>query len=173
MKKEMVPAILSGALVVGLATSAATPAYAAGVADAVVAAAPADGMLSGADAGAQVPEGVELKDVTQDSTSWDAGWYKVSDSVTISERVQVTGDVHLILGDGATLTAEEGISVAEGSSLTIYGQDGETAGKLVATATDGNAAIGGGSGSSAGTIVINGGVVGATAIAGVFEGRLC
>ena len=48
-------------------------------------------------------------------------WYVVSEDTTIEDRINVTGDVHLILCDGATLTAKHGIRVVEGNSLTIYG----------------------------------------------------
>ncbi|MFI3227252.1 MAG: hypothetical protein R3Y09_07570, partial [Clostridia bacterium] len=55
-----------------------------------------------------------------DQTTWSSGWYEVTGQVTISSRITVTGDVHLILADGATLTASAGITVNEGNSLTIY-----------------------------------------------------
>ena len=60
-------------------------------------------------------------------------WYVVQDNVTISSRVTVTGNVHLILADDAELTASKGIQVASGNSLTIYGQSQGT-GTLVAQA---------------------------------------
>ena len=44
-------------------------------------------------------------------TSLDAGWYAVTEDTTISERIAVNGDVHLILCDNATLTATAGIQV--------------------------------------------------------------
>ncbi len=74
--------------------------------------------------------------VTHDTTTWNGGWH------------YVTGDVHLILCDGAKLTASRGITVTSNDTtlnkLTIYAQSGGT-GKLVATAWDNtNAGIGGG-----------------------------
>ena len=102
--------------------------------------------------------------VTADDTTWgddgNNGWYVVNSNVTISTRVTVTGDVHLILADGASLDAAQGVNVGAGNSLTIYGQSGGT-GKLTATGGGFQAGIGGNSNQS-GTITINGGTVTAT-----------
>ena len=107
--------------------------------------------------------------VTASTTAFDGslndGWYVADGAVTVSSRITVTGDVKLILKNGSTLTAQEGIGVAPGQSLTIYQQpeDGKTTGKLIARAAAGslNAAIGG-SNTATGTIVINGGTIDAT-----------
>ncbi len=49
--------------------------------------------------------------VTADTTTFEDGkWYVVSNSVTVSSRITVTGTVNLILCDGATLTASKGIT---------------------------------------------------------------
>ena len=78
---------------------------------------------------------------------------------------QVSGDVHLILTDGAALNAEDGgIGVTAVNSLTIYGQSAGT-GTLTARAyqVGSAAAIGGNDKSGAhGNITINGGVINAT-----------
>lgn len=98
--------------------------------------------------------------LTKDSSTTDlkAGWYAVDGEVTVKERMVATGDVHLILFDGATLTAEKGIGVDDGSSLTIYDRKGGT-GKLVVTSPDsGKAGIGGGA-SKSGNITIHGGIL--------------
>ena len=111
--------------------------------------------------------------VTASTVAWSAAeaekpvWYVVSGDVTIDDRITVTGDVRLILRDGAKLTASKGIAVNEGNSLTIYAQSaGDGAGQLIAGSSDtiavGNAGIGGGSGESGGAITINGGTVEAT-----------
>ena len=89
------------------------------------------------------------------------GWYVVNSNVTISERVTVTGKVHLILADGYTLNATKGITVTGSNSLTIYGQSGGT-GKLTAKGDQLQAGIGGNNGQSGGAITINGGTVNAT-----------
>ena len=101
-------------------------------------------------------------EVTSDSTAWESGWYVASGEVTIGSRVTVTGEVHLILADGANLTATSGgINVGDGNSLTIYAQStGNNMGALTATGGSYNAGIGGAgsynSGSNAGNITING-----------------
>ena len=125
-------------------------------------------------------------EVTSSDTGWTTGWYVVQGTVEIGSRVTVSGDVHLILTDGCTLTVNGGIQVQDNSTestpntnaLTIYGQtqpvldaDGNVTnnvGKLIATSAerDYNAVIGGNRGNSyggsCGTITINGGVVKAT-----------
>ena len=107
-----------------------------------------------------------------DSTMQSACWYVVSEDATVAKRISVNGDVNLVLCDGATLTAELGISVTDGNSLTIYSQSGNT-GTLVAEVPDRvnvyHAAIGGdrdklkSSPVKAGTITIHGGVINAAA----------
>ena len=104
-----------------------------------------------------------------EAVTWDAGWYVVNSTVTISEPITVTGAVNLILADGCTLNAEKGIVVTTDNSLTIYAQSGS--GTLNATGTtdsSNNASAGiGGSTSSfdSGTTTIHGGVI--NAIGGV------
>lgn len=95
------------------------------------------------------------------SEAWSAGWYVVRGAVTIGGRITVTGEVNLILADGCSLTAKEGITVPYYGSLTIWGQ-GAGSGKLTAAGADGNAAIGGAGTSNVGQITINGGTVEAT-----------
>ena len=103
------------------------------------------------------------------SESTTGGWYVARDNVTINQRVQVQGNVYLILMDGCTLTVNGGIQVAAVDSLTIYGQsDGaDTMGKLTASITSENtdlynAAIGGNAGETGGTLTVYGGAVKAT-----------
>ena len=114
--------------------------------------------------------------VTENNTEWNAsdennGWYVVSSDVTIGteeapQRVTVSGDVHLILANGADLTVNGGIGVNENNSLTIYAQptkDGETPGSLtVQNVQAGYAGIGGDVQKNGGTITINGGTITAT-----------
>ena len=74
----------------------------------------------------------------------------------------MTGDVHLILADNAVLTANPGIEVSEGNSLTIYSQTAEvtsSTGKIIAKiqGNPNSAAIGGNEGKACGTIKITGG----------------
>ena len=107
--------------------------------------------------------------VDSPTKEWRDGWYVASGSVTISERVTVSGDVRLILEDGANLTIEEGIQVQDddqdpsngsANQLTIYAQsDSENMGALTANGGSEQAGIGGSSKGSGGTITINGGGV--------------
>lgn len=104
--------------------------------------------------------------VTSRSAEWSGsttgGWYVATGTTQISSRVTVSGDVQLILVDGASLTIDGGINVPANSSLTVYGQ---TAGSGTLTATGGTAdsdrmyeaVIGGNQSETAGTITINGG----------------
>lgn len=106
--------------------------------------------------------------ITADTTSWGTAdsetWYAVVSTVEISERVTVSGDVHLILADGASLTIDGGIHLPKDNSLAIYGQTKST-GKLVANSNNStnsngsivDAVIGGNTGETAGDITIHGG----------------
>ena len=124
--------------------------------------------------------------VQQGDTIWGTAggetWYVANGTVTIENRVKVTGDVHLILANSAALTVNGGIEVGEGNSFTVYAQSTEESemGSLTATARkkgDG-AGIGGnnaplgedsrytGAGGTAGSITIHGGKVTATGAEG-------
>ncbi len=64
-------------------------------------------------------------EVSAEVAAWSGspGWYVApAGTVNIRSRVDVSGDVHLILSEGAMLNTSMGIHVAEGSSLTIYEQ---------------------------------------------------
>ena len=102
---------------------------------------------------------------TLNNTGISNGWYAVTEDVTISGRITVSGTVHLILCDGKTLTASSGVSVNSGNTLNIYSQsEGSNQGSLSATSNSKGPAVIGGSGKyqSGGTIVINGGNITAT-----------
>ena len=99
--------------------------------------------------------------VTSSSTAWSNGWYVVNSDVTISSRVSVTGEVNLILCDGKTLTASQGIEVLTGNTLTIHGQSEDT-GKVVVTAPTSKTGIGGSDSTNGGYINIHGGQIDAT-----------
>ena len=91
----------------------------------------------------------------------ETGWYVLSSDITYSDWLAVSGDVHLILCDGCTMNADNGVRVFDDNSLTIYAQSANGgAGKLNAKATtDLFAGIGGYSNESGGNITINGGTV--------------
>ncbi len=87
-------------------------------------------------------------------------WYVVSGNVTLNNRLVVEGRVNLILGEGATLTAPQGIRLGAGNGLTVYGQSRSGTGKLTATAkTNGQAGIGGNRKESGGDFTLYGGEV--------------
>ena len=68
--------------------------------------------------------------IDSNSLTWSSGWYVLKNNVNLSRtRINVTGDVSLILCDGVTLTDNKGINVGPGASLSIYGQSKNT-GKL-------------------------------------------
>ena len=100
-------------------------------------------------------------EVTAETTTWTDGWYVVTGDVTIDSRVTVSGSVSLILTDGCTLN-NGGITVKEGNSLTIYGQQNGT-GVLNASGSEFyESGIGGGLTENCGVVTIHGGVVNAT-----------
>ena len=125
------------------------------------------------DRDANTEKEVSAEVVTEDVRDWGAAgetkWYVVKDNITQNnveggenKRIKVTGDVHLILADNAVLTANPGIEVSEGSSLTIYAQTAEitsSTGKIIAgvQGNTNNAGIGGNDGKACGTIKITGG----------------
>lgn len=79
--------------------------------------------------------------VESDTTTWNSGWYVVTENVTLDAPVTISeqSDVHLILCDGKTLTVTGGSVGIYGfddkQSLTVYGQTGGT-GALKAQSTD-------------------------------------
>ena len=113
--------------------------------------------------------------VESGTTAWNGGWYVVNGVVTIGSRVTVSGEVHLILADNASLTVNDGINVAEGNSFSVYAQSvGENMGTLTATGKSSAAGIGGEYLASGGTITIHGGTVKATGggnAAGIGSGK--
>lgn len=113
----------------------------------------------------------EYTSVTAGDYEWETGTYVLDTNVTYgteetSRRVAVKGDVKLILKDGCTLTANGGIQVSEGNSLTIYAQSEAdesedcNTGKLIAQSMFiKNAGIGGNDEENGGIITIHGGTI--------------
>ena len=133
---------------------------------------------SGVSQGERTCEDYQL--LTNSSATWydvndnDGGWYVVRGNVTLSANttLRVTGSVHLILCDGAKLTAGDGVYIKKGSSLSIYGQSAGT-GKLVAK-PEGGPGIGGMANTVGGSLYIHGGVIeaeGGTNAAGIGGGN--
>ena len=104
-------------------------------------------------------EDIEGTTVTSNTTTMTTGSYIVDSDVTIDDRITINGDVTLYLSEGTTLTANHGIAVHEGNSLTIDGEGNLTANSN----TYSEAAIGGSYDSpNAGTITISGGTINAS-----------
>ena len=102
----------------------------------------------------------KIETITAATTSLKADTtYTFDADVTNDNRITISGSVTITLPAGKILTLSKGITVAEGQTLTITG---DSTGKLYATGSGGNAAIGGESGGTAGTIIINGGDITAT-----------
>ena len=111
-------------------------------------------------------QSVNAAEITDETSTLKAGWYVVTGSDVQTGTLTCNGAVHLILADGAKLTAtggnsQAGINVSGGHSLTIYGQSAQS-GQLFAKGGDNGAGIGGGSEQSGSNITINGGTVTAT-----------
>ena len=107
--------------------------------------------------------------LTEESSILAAGWYAVTNELTLTKGLVASGDVKLILCKDATLTVtgepnKPGIEVTSGDSLTIYAQP-DGAGTLIATGGSWSAGIGGGSDAACGTVTIYGGTVTATGAA--------
>ena len=103
--------------------------------------------------------------IDDEEDAFVTGWNIVKGDVEIESRIALPKDVNLILANGATLTAKQGITVAEGGDFAVYAQSNdETAmGKLIATSTDVfSAGIGAYDNDSCGNIAIYGGAVTAT-----------
>lgn len=71
-----------------------------------------------------------------DCIEWESGWYIVREGeVANGKRTVVSGDVHLILMNGAELNCRKGIQLNSDSSLSIYSEinaGDEPVGKLTA-----------------------------------------
>ena len=111
--------------------------------------------------------------LTTAMTTLNQAWYVASGTLNYGTGgIKVSGDVNLVLVDGASVTVQgasnkAGINVAQGNSLTIYGQTAGTG--TLSAAGDGSgsevggAGIGGNDRESGGTITINGGTIVASA----------
>ncbi len=116
----------------------------------------------------------EKKDIPSETTilsdfggiyALPGGWYLVHGDVTAAKCVTFAGDVHLILENGCTFTANQGIALNDGGSLSIYAQslNADKMGKLtVLTSGARCAGIGSGWYGSCGDISIYGGVITST-----------
>lgn len=95
------------------------------------------------------------------STELGDGWYVVYKNISYKKCLKMVGDVHLILMDGVTLTAKDGIYIKEDKTFTVYGQT-EGSGKIYAH-PDSGPGIGGLKNVLAGNFVVKGGTIDAKA----------
>ena len=98
-----------------------------------------------------------VEPVKSNTTKMSNGTYRVDGTVTIHDRITIQGEVTLIIDGAQKLTAEKGIYVSSGATLTIEGE-----GKLIAKGAENCAGIGGVENNDCGTIIINGGNITAT-----------
>ena len=89
------------------------------------------------------------------------GWYAIDESISISDRLNISGTVNLILTDNYSFSDRGGIRIAEGNTLNIYAQNGGS-GSLSVSASISDTAIGGNKGENSGTLNIYGGNISAT-----------
>lgn len=102
----------------------------------------------------------------ENTTVFESGWYVIAGdeySYTFynENRIVCDGDVNLIIPDGFKLKTDPGITVNEGSSLTVYGQSGCT-GELVCGVLNSSlerAGIGGDDEQNSGSITLVGGKI--------------
>ena len=97
---------------------------------------------------------VDIVQVTSETTEMTNGIYRVSSDVSVNTRINIIGEVILVLDEGTTLNAKKGIELSEENKLTIEGK-----GSLNATGDNYNSGIGA---EKVGTLVINDGNVNAT-----------
>ena len=101
----------------------------------------------------------ECTAITSSTTELTDGWYVLRNDVSCTDVISVTGDAHLILCDDVTLSATKGISIADGKTLTVYGQ-ADNSGSINATVNDNyTPAIGCRSGNDRSRLVIHGGTI--------------
>ncbi|MBQ3665500.1 MAG: fibronectin type III domain-containing protein [Lachnospiraceae bacterium] len=92
--------------------------------------------------------------VSDQTVEMSNGFYRVREDITVNDRINISGNVTLMIDEGCTLMVTQGIEVSKGNTLTIEG-----AGTLTTTGSSNHAGIGA---DHVGTIIINGGTINAT-----------
>ena len=85
-----------------------------------------------------IPAGATTVQNADQNVDWPTGTYVVEDDVTISGTITLTGDVNLIIKDGAKLTANQIWGGSSFYNLSIYGQASQS-GQLVVNYSDDDA----------------------------------
>ena len=105
----------------------------------------------------------DCQDYNSGITNLD-GWYYVNGYYEVSQRLNVTGTANIVILDGSTLSAKDGIHVPPGATLNVYNTPGGENGTLECVAdTNYLAAIGGNEDEACGTVNIYSGTVTAKA----------
>ncbi len=91
-----------------------------------------------------------------------SGWYVAAGDVSFQNRIEISGDVHLILCDGAVLSVPKGIHLTGSHKLTIFGQSQGSGELVIDNVSKSNASIGGNVDEPGGNLTINGGTIHAT-----------
>lgn len=106
--------------------------------------------------------------LTGNPSHWEGlgdGWYVVKDANVSYQTLNILGNAHLILCDGARISLTGGVKLEGSHTLTVYGQtgddDGEGSGELSAHNTDydNTAGIGSAENTTCGNLVVHGGHV--------------
>ena len=93
------------------------------------------------------------------------GWYVVKDANVTYQTINILGNAHLILCDGARISLTGGVKLEGSRTLTVYGQtgddDGQGSGQLSSHNTDysNTAGIGSAENTTCGNLVVHGGHV--------------
>jgi|GEM_PF-4817591 len=107
----------------------------------------------------------DCQEVGYSVSRYRRGWYYLSANQTVTDRIEIVGDVNLVLAEGVTIDAQKGFHVPEGSSLTVWSET-PGAGTILARYDSGGAAIGGDEHETGGAVTIHGGTVTATGAEG-------
>ena len=86
----------------------------------------------------EIPAEVTMVQNSDENVEWAAGTYVVEGNVTIGGEITLTGDVNLIIKDGAKLTVNQIYGGSSKYNLSIYGQANQT-GQLVVNNSTGDA----------------------------------
>jgi len=169
MKKRILSVILTLAMVFSM-----VPAFGMSIDAEEITTAPVGNTAVYLPSGVTLPTGADANtivnqmdaDTTELGTTGETAWYAAEGELTLNGPAMVNGDVHLILADGCQLTIPDAedtcpIMVADGSSLTIYGQSAnvETVGQIIAVPTHGVAAVCPCGEEGTGNLIINGGKI--------------
>ena len=97
--------------------------------------------------------------IDENTTELSTGWYAAVGIIRNNNRLNVTGEVHLILDDHANFMLKSGIHLTGNNSLTIYGGSKSGGTLQITDPPQYCAGIGGNYQESSGTLTVNGGIL--------------